>query len=155
MPESKPSSSSSSAAASKQPGGEKGSRQRSGSRRTQQRTAIREALVRTGRPLSPQEVLEVAQEDVPSLGIATVYRNLRFLVDEGVIKTVDLPGSGSRFEVADLAHHHHFHCQNCDRVFDLHSCPGDLGNLVPDGYVLESHEIILYGSCPSCPPATE
>lgn len=121
-----------------------------GSRRTQQRTAIREALVEADRPMSPQEVLEAAQQEVPSLGIATVYRNLRNLVEEGVLETVDLPGSGTRFEVANKDHHHHFHCQRCDRVFEVDSCPGDLGRLVPDGFRLESHEIILYGHCPAC-----
>ena len=49
-------------------------------RSTRQRTAIRDALEAAQRPLLPQEVLDAAQAQVPSLGIATVYRNLKQLV---------------------------------------------------------------------------
>ena len=49
-------------------------------RSTRQRRAIREAFLEAGRPLSPQEVLELARKKVPSLGLATVYRTLKGLV---------------------------------------------------------------------------
>ena len=121
-------------------------------RNTQQRSAIREALQLAGRPLSPQEILEAAQAEVPGLGIATVYRNVRALVEEGWLQTVDLPGAASRYEVADKEHHHHFHCRCCDGVFDIEDCPGTLKDLAPRGFQLESHEIILYGLCATCAP---
>ena len=46
-------------------------------RNTQQGSAIRQALEKAGRPLSAQEVLNLAQKKVPGQGIATVNRNLR------------------------------------------------------------------------------
>ena len=49
-------------------------------RSTRQRTAIRAAIDAAGRPLSPQEVLEAAQAEVPALGLATIYRNLKQLI---------------------------------------------------------------------------
>ena len=52
-------------------------------RNTRQRSAIRDSIARADRPLLPQEVLEAARQDVPGLGIATVYRNLKALVEEG------------------------------------------------------------------------
>ena len=52
-------------------------------RNTRQRSAIRDAIALADRPLLPQEVLEAAQHEVPGLGIATVYRNLKVLVEEG------------------------------------------------------------------------
>src|SRR5438045_1343794 len=42
-------------------------------RRTRQRDAIWGAFERAGRPLSPQEVLGLAQADVPGLAIAPVF----------------------------------------------------------------------------------
>lgn len=119
-------------------------------KRTHQRKAIRTALEGADRPLSPQEVLAAAQENVPSLGIATVYRNLRSLLDDGWLRSVGLPGAPDRYEVAGKHHHHHFHCQGCDRVFEVEDCPGDLGSLCPPGFELTSHEIILYGRCSDC-----
>nr|XP_061797960.1 zinc-specific metallo-regulatory protein-like [Nerophis lumbriciformis] len=123
------------------------------SRRTQQRDAIRQTFETTDRPLGPQEVLELAQRDLPRLGLATVYRNIRKLVEEKWLHAVGLPGEPDRYEVAGKSHHHHFHCRRCDGVFDVEGCPGDMGTISPNGFVLESHEIILYGLCATCSAA--
>lgn len=122
-------------------------------RSTRQRTAIRAVIDAAGRPLSPQEVLSAAQTEVPGLSQATVYRNLKSLVDEGDIAVVTLPGDSPRYESARHAHHHHFQCNECKRVFDVHDCPGDLARLAPKGFTVEHHELTLYGRCAECPPA--
>lgn len=119
-------------------------------RSTRQRSAIRSVIDAAGRPLSPQEVLETAQAEVPALGIATVYRNLKMLVDEGAIAIVTLPGDNPRYESAEHAHHHHFQCTLCKRVFDVHACPGNLAQLAPKGFTVEHHELTLYGRCEEC-----
>jgi Fur family ferric uptake transcriptional regulator len=119
-------------------------------RETQQRTAIRQALLDAGRPLSHEEVLAAAQRDCPGLGIATVYRNVRRLREQGWLREVELPGAPSRYEVADKDHHHHFHCVACDRIYEVEDCPGDLKKLAPSGFLVQSHEIILYGLCRNC-----
>lgn len=117
---------------------------------TKQRAAIREALAQSERPLLPQEILESAQPAVPGLGIATVYRNLKAMVGDGLLRTVDLPGQNTRYELAAHGHHHHFQCRGCDRVFDIYACPGDLKDLVPPGFRVETHAITLYGQCSDC-----
>ncbi len=123
-------------------------------RATRQRTAISTAIDAAGRPLSTQEVLDAAQVDVPGLGLATVYRNLKLLVDAGEISPVTLPGESPRYESTHLAHehHHHFQCTACKRVFDVHDCPGDLARLAPKGFSVERHDLTLYGRCDECPP---
>ena len=122
-------------------------------RNTRQRTAIRAAIAQAERPLLPQEVLESAQQQVPGLGIATVYRNLKTLVEEGLLQPVQLPGENPRFELAGHRHHHHFQCTRCQRVFDVHACPGDLSRLAPQGFTVEDHDLTLYGRCSECAPA--
>jgi Fur family ferric uptake transcriptional regulator len=119
-------------------------------RQTRQRLAIRRAFKRAGRPLSPEEVLDLARADVPGLGPATVYRNLSRLVEEGWLTEVSLPGESARYETAALPHHHHFLCRGCGRAFDVPACPGDVEDLAPRGFVAESHELVLYGRCPGC-----
>ncbi len=119
-------------------------------RDTRQRRAIRTALKSAGHPLSPKELLEMAQMEVESLGIATVYRNLRALEEEGWIEAVELPGESPRYEVAGKGHHHHFHCRDCDRVYEVEGCPGNLTSVTPEGFELESHEFVLYGRCETC-----
>lgn len=119
-------------------------------RQTQQRRAIRRVFQRAGRPLTPDEVLEMARDDVPTLGPATVYRNLARLVEEGRLAEVSLPGESTRYEAAELPHHHHFLCRGCGRAFDVPACPGDVEDLAPRGFVAEAHELVLYGRCPAC-----
>jgi Fur family transcriptional regulator, ferric uptake regulator len=119
-------------------------------RETKQRKAMREALEAAGHPLSPLEVLESASRQVGSLGIATVYRNLKAFQEEGWIVSVELPGEPPRYEMSGKGHHHHFHCRKCDRVFEVEGCPGNLASVTPEGFELESHQFVLYGRCEGC-----
>lgn len=84
------------------------------------------------------------------MGIATVYRNVKVLLEDGWLQPVELPGAPSRYEVAGKHHHHHFHCRQCDKVYEVEDCPADLEHLTPAGFELETHEIILYGTCSQC-----
>ena len=58
---------------------------------------IRDVIAAAERPLLPQEVLDEAQRHSPGLGMATVYRNLKALVEEGELCAVNLPGENPRF----------------------------------------------------------
>ena len=117
---------------------------------TQQRDAIRKVLQEAGRPLSIQEVFAMAHLKVSGLGIATVYRNLKSLREQGWIVAVDLPGQPPRWEVAPESHHHHFLCNTCDKLFEINACPEDFQRLLPQGYTLEEHDLLLRGQCDAC-----
>lgn len=119
-------------------------------RDTRQRRAIRRVFTTVDRPLAPDEVLERGQRLVPSLGIATVYRNLKILASEGWLSEVHLPGAGVRHELAQQPHHHHFLCRSCGQAFDVHLCPDGIEAAVPEGFEVESHELVLYGRCAPC-----
>jgi len=119
-------------------------------RETRQRDAIRRAFTDAGHPLSPREVHERATGDVEKLGIATVYRTVSSLLEQGWLVAVELPGEPARYERAGKAHHHHFHCRECDRVFEVEGCPGNLTAVTPEGFQLERHEFVLYGLCLDC-----
>uniref|UniRef100_A0A7V4ANT2 Transcriptional repressor n=4 Tax=Thermus TaxID=270 RepID=A0A7V4ANT2_9DEIN len=119
-------------------------------RSTRQRRAIRRVLLETRRPLSPREILELARRQVPSLGLATVYRNLRALVEEGAVVPVALPGEPLRYEAAGAGHHHHFLCRGCGRAFELPGCRLEAHLDLPPGFSAEDHEVVVYGRCPDC-----
>jgi Fur family transcriptional regulator, ferric uptake regulator len=118
-------------------------------RDTRQRRAIRRALQNSGRPLSPREVRTAAHRHTPSIGVATVYRNLKALLDEGWLVAVEVPGEPARYEPAGKRHHHHFRCRSCDRLFELEGCRRPSPR-APKGFVVEAHELLLYGRCASC-----
>lgn len=124
-------------------------------RATQQRKAIYSVLVNCGRPLAVNELLALARKEVAALGIATVYRNLKALQAEGQVAQVDLPGQPPRWEITPEAHHHHFLCSTCDKLFEVSGCPDGLTSLLPKGYVLAEHELLLRGQCDSCAKGTK
>ncbi len=119
-------------------------------RATRQRRSITAVLAGSERPLTPAEILARARHDLPSLGIATVYRSLRDGLDDGSLRAVEVPGATTHYEVASHGHHHHFHCTGCGRVYEVHGCPGDLARLAPPGFAVDGHEITLSGRCREC-----
>jgi Fur family transcriptional regulator, ferric uptake regulator len=122
-------------------------------RQTNQRRAILRALEEAPGPLTPQEILEEAGKLQPSLGLATVYRNLGSMVDHGEVAVVHLPNESARYESAGRGHHHHFRCESCEGVFELAArCPVEVleGVTLPGGFVVSRHDLTLYGLCPSC-----
>ena len=120
------------------------------SRNTRQKTAIREAFLRADRPLSPEEVLTTAQAEVEGISIATVYRNIGALLENDWLTTVSMPGEALRYEVAGKAHHHHFRCNGCGKVFELQGCDLSAHPKLPRGFRVTGHEFFLFGRCADC-----
>lgn len=122
-----------------------------GQRQTRQRDAILQVLNAANGPLSVPEIFALSQKVIP-LGIATVYRTINLLLSAEEILGVILPSGETRYESAGLGHHDHFQCRKCGHVFDLSVCPLHLarGTIIPGGFVVEDHEMTLYGLCAAC-----
>ncbi|MFP4204353.1 MAG: Fur family transcriptional regulator [Opitutales bacterium] len=119
-------------------------------RNTRQRQAIFDVLLEHGRPLSRKELHAKGREKIPRLGLATVYRALDDMEKEGQIVKLDYPGQPLRFELPTFAHHPHFLCSSCRRVFNLK--PQKLTNFpkLDPGFQATGSETIVYGTCPDC-----
>jgi Fur family ferric uptake transcriptional regulator len=121
-------------------------------RHTRQKEAIRKAFIEADRPLSLEEALASAQENHSGLGIATVYRNIKSLVEEGWLTPVEIPGDSPRYEIAGKKHHHHFHCNDCGKLYELEDCVEYIKPKLPRGFRATGHEFFLYGICATCIP---
>ena len=119
-------------------------------RNTRQKKAIRAAFEQTNQPLSPEEVLAFAIGQVPRLSIATVYRNIHALVESGWLVSLELPGEPKRYERTDEAHHHHFRCDHCGKLYQLPGCLLRERFRLPRGFRARRHEIFVYGLCAAC-----
>jgi Fur family transcriptional regulator, ferric uptake regulator len=119
-------------------------------RKTKQRDAVRDVFEHSEHPLGIADVLEEASARVDGLGVATVYRAVAALVEEGWLETVELPGEPARYERADKGHHHHFQCETCDRVYDIKGCMDNLRQIVPPKFRIKAHSVMLYGVCADC-----
>ncbi len=119
-------------------------------RNTRQKQAIRNAFEKTERPLSPEEILLSARDEVEGLSLATVYRNLNVLVEEKWLQVVEIPGSTPRYERSGKEHHHHFHCTVCGKVYEVDGCSVAVKPRLPRGFHISGHEFYLFGECPDC-----
>ncbi len=119
-------------------------------RNTKQRRALREVIEENDRPLSPPELLALASVKVDGLGIATVYRTIKSLLEDGALAQVDLPGEPPRYELPGKSMNHHFQCETCRKVFDA---PGHLDapqTLAPFEFSVSDYSLMLYGTCKDC-----
>ena len=119
-------------------------------RDTAQRRALRQVFSEAGRPLSTHEAHQAAQEYVPGLGIATVYRTVKYLTESGWLRQVPIPGGATYYEMAGKGVHHYFLCEECERVFDTACTPESISSITPEGFRLRRHEVFLYGRCTEC-----
>jgi Fur family ferric uptake transcriptional regulator len=127
-----------------------------GQRNTRQRETILSVIRAAQGPLTVDEIHRRAKRRVRGMGIATVYRTVKLLLEHEELQTVVLPDGQSRYESAHLKHHHHFRCRRCDQVYDLSGCmlPIAAGTTLPQGFIVEDHEVTLYGICPKCGDGT-
>lgn len=119
-------------------------------RETKQGDIVRRIIADATHPLLATEIHHLAQQLLPRIGLATVYRNLRQMLETGDAQLVTLPGETPRYESSNRPHHHHFLCGACQRVFDIDACPGSFDPLLPEGFSLSAHDLTLYGQCRDC-----
>ena len=117
---------------------------------TQQRSSILRTLEELGRPVTPQELLYAASAESPGLGLATVYRVLKKQVETGAVRKIEVAGVPPHYEIERHTHHHFFVCEECLKMFYLDGCLGGFKKMLPPGFTMNSHEVIIYGICADC-----
>ena len=122
-----------------------------GFRNSKQRDAVYANLCsRTDHPTA-EEVYASVKQEYPSIGIATVYRNLKVLVDMGMAQIV-FTGSSDHFD-ANVTPHYHMYCTNCGRIYDINipEIPEirQAGENVDDCDI-SSYSLVYSGICSSC-----
>ncbi len=125
-----------------------------GKRQTRQREVVFDVIRASSGPLTVPEIHAQAKKKIKGMGIATIYRTIKLLLEKQLIQPVTLPSGDTRYESAALGHHHHFQCNTCGKVIDIDHCPITIptGSKLPGGYMLLDHEITLFGLCPKCQP---
>lgn len=121
-----------------------------GQRRTHQREILGDIIKQSNGPLSVNEIHSKAELEGHKIGIATVYRTIKLLLESNIIQPVTLPDGQARYEASHLGHHHHFHCSACGTVIDIDKCCMHLHDNEVEGHLIENHEITLFGICKNC-----
>src|SRR5262245_6725886 len=96
--------------------------EQSGLRLTVQREHVYEVLLQKKDHPTAEEVFIRAKKGMPDISIATVYNCLDALVSCGLVRQVNQDRSATRY-CSNLRKHHHFHCDECGRAYDIDMLP--------------------------------
>ncbi len=119
--------------------------------------AVLDVLDGRAQPLSAQEIFMQLRESDRPVGLATVYRAIASLKDEGYLQQLDLEDNQAYYQLVshDRSSHnsHHLICTSCRKVLPLSSCPvRDLELKLSQKYdfAIERHVLDFYGICADC-----
>lgn len=120
---------------------------------SKKRQAILDVIRDTDCHPSAEWVYQALKTPHPDLSLGTVYRNLIFFQNQGVLKSVGVVNGQERFD-AITTPHSHFVCRRCGAVIDLSSLHMDasLNQAVSSqyGFAVENHELTFFGTCKQC-----
>lgn len=121
-------------------------------RPSKQRGRILELLQSTGIHPTAQWIYDQLIKEFPNLSMGNVYRNIKILVEQRLIKKIDFGSTFDRFD-ANISRHYHFVCETCSSITDL-QIPYDprLDDKVNSNthFKADKHKIQFYGTCEKC-----
>ncbi|HSC91201.1 MAG TPA: Fur family transcriptional regulator [Gaiellaceae bacterium] len=127
--------------------------QERGVKATQQRVRVLAELVREPNDATAQELHERLRARGRRIGLATVYRSLAVLADEGVVDVLAHRPGEACYRLCGGGHHHHLVCSSCHRVVELSDCRLDpwLDAVAAEhGFRSVEHRLELSGRCADC-----
>lgn len=123
-------------------------------RDTPQRRAIADALRGTTEFVSAQELHARLRDGGSRIGLATVYRALSALVDDGAVDALRSTDGEQRYRWCDsTAHHHHLVCRQCGRTVEIEAAAVErwaAALATQHGFTELSHTVEVFGRCPDC-----
>jgi len=121
-------------------------------RKSRQREVVLEAVRATFEHPTAEWIFKAARKRLPRVGLGTVYRNLKALVDEGLIRELRRADEAVRYD-GNTGEHYHIACISCGRVSDL---PVSVDRSIErraheaTNYAIVGHEVEVQGVCPGC-----
>ena len=124
---------------------------------TKQRLAVSAALDELDDFVSTQELYRILQNQGVSVSLATAYRILQSLADEGLVDVLrNGDGEAVYRRCAVEHHHHHLLCRKCGRAVEIEAPAVEqwAARMAREhGYTDVAHTVEIYGLCPECTAA--
>ena len=124
-------------------------------RMTRQKRCIREYLEQCYRHPTAEEVWIEVRERMPRISLATVYRRLEQMADEGELLRISPPVGPRRYDTRTHVHPHVI-CRYCGAVADVEipadasACLERLTSTVRSPFRLDQLQLTWLGVCPQC-----
>jgi len=120
-----------------------------GNRLTRQRQFILDYLHSVAYHPTAEQVYEAVGKQLPDIGVATVYRNLKYLVENGFALQISANDGKARYD-GNSQYHFHFICRHCAGIFDIWQVSRKIAKDIAVLGKVEQVECNVYGVCQSC-----
>ncbi|MFQ5559297.1 MAG: Fur family transcriptional regulator [Nitrospinota bacterium] len=118
------------------------------------RELILEVFLKEEGHISAEELYEKVKEKDPSIGISTVYRTMKILLEAGLAQQRRFSQGEARYE-HEFSHRHHDHliCTRCQKIIEfeeknIEALQERIAQRI--GFTITSHRLDLFGVCADC-----
>lgn len=118
-------------------------------RNTSQREIVRNEILLHKGHLTADQIYGFINGKYPTISRATVFRNLKLLVERGEIGHVPTIDGADCFDYRKHQHYH-FKCQRCQGVFDTDVPYDDALDQLKTKFQIKHHVTLFYGICDAC-----
>ncbi len=125
-----------------------------GQRTTRQQLAVSAALGALPDFISAQDLHRQLTDDGTKISLATVYRVLTQLTDEGRADSIRRADGEAVYRACATAdHHHHLVCESCGKAVEIQT--PEVERLVEEsarahGFTRVRHTMEIFGTCEDC-----
>jgi Fur family ferric uptake transcriptional regulator len=122
-------------------------------RETRQRSAVSSALDELDEFVSAQELHARLRAQGDSIGLATVYRALQQLSEDGEVDVVRTDEGESVYRRCSSGHHHHLVCRQCRKTVEVDSVAVERWArriAEENGFADVDHVVEVFGTCSDC-----
>jgi Fur family ferric uptake transcriptional regulator len=123
-------------------------------RNTKQRGEVWRALEANPGFVSAQELHQALRDIGSAIGLATVYRTLNALADEGNVDALTREGE-NLYRACSPGHHHHIICRECGLTKEIEATAVEAwakAVAAEHGYADPQHIVDIFGTCGACQP---
>ncbi|MEV0677240.1 Fur family transcriptional regulator [Actinosynnema sp. NPDC050436] len=103
------------------------------------------------------QVADGVRARLGTVSTQAVYDVLNACARTGLLRRIEPAGHPARYETRIGDNHHHLVCRSCGRTEDVDCVHGAAPCLEPShasGFAVDEAEVLFWGLCPDCRPAT-
>ena len=119
-------------------------------RRSRQRDAVGDYLRESDTFCSAQEIWTGLRDAGSTIGLATVYRAVQAMVDDGEIDALRTDDGESVYRHCGAGHHHHLVCRRCGRTVEVEGPAVERWAVTvaaDHGFTDIEHTLEIFGTC--------
>ena len=129
---------------------------------TKPRQAILDILKHKKKHLNAEQIYKATSKISPTVGLATIYRNLELLVRISLVWKFDIGDNKTKYEIAERpeeGHHHHLICKKCNSIIDYSDSIDNEKDFIRErgkilsrkyNFKIKNHCIDFFGLCNKC-----